>query len=101
MDFEVIWTEPALADLQAVLQNTVAHSPAAAEALRLELLGSVALLARFPFLGPVYERDRTGRSREIVCRQYRVFYRVDETANRVEVLTVWHGSRREPRLPRA
>ncbi len=99
MDFEVVWTEPALADLEAAVRRTAEQSTAAAEALRVELLGPVEVLARFPFLGPAYERDRTGRAREIVCRKYRIFYRVQEPQRRVEVLTVWHGSRQEPRLP--
>lgn len=99
MDFQIVWTEPALADLEAILRYVATHDSAAAEELRVELLGSVATLQRFPFLGPVYERDRTGRSREIVCRRYRIFYRVDEVAKRVEVLTIWHSARREPRLP--
>ena len=99
MDFQVDWTEPALADLEAAVRYLAADDPAEAESFRIELLGSVNALKRFPFLGPAYERDRTGRSREIVCRRYRVFYRVHEAAKRVEILTVWHTSRREPRLP--
>jgi plasmid stabilization system protein ParE len=64
------------------------------------MLESVGLLARFPEIGPVYEREESGRTREIVCRQYRVFYRLAEAEHRVEVLTVWHSARREPRLPK-
>jgi plasmid stabilization system protein ParE len=99
VDFEVVWTERALADLEAAVRYVAADDPQAAERLRLDLLGSVEILARFPFIGPAYERDRTGRAREILCRRYRVFYRVDEGAKRVEVMVVWHGSRQEPRLP--
>ena len=99
MDWEVVWTEPALADLEAALRLALRHSPAAAESLRSDLLESVGLLARFPQIGPVYERDESGRTREIVCRQYRVFYRLNESGHRVEILTVWHSARREPRLP--
>ena len=99
MDFRIVWTEPALADLEAVVRQVAADDPAAAERLRLELLGSVEILGRFPFIGPAYERDRTGRSREILCHRYRIFYRVNETGRRVEILSVWHGSRQGPRLP--
>lgn len=100
MDWEVIWTEPAVADLEQILRGTASHSPTAAESVRVEILGSVEVLARFPFIGPIYERDRTGRIREILCRQYRIFYRVQEERRRVEVLTVWHSARQEPKLPR-
>ena len=99
MDWEVIWTEPAVANLEQLLRTAASHSPTAAESLRTEILNSVEVLARFPLIGPTYERDRTGRIREILCRQYRIFYRVQEDRRRVEVLTVWHSARREPKLP--
>ena len=98
MDFQVVWTELAIADLEAVVRQVAADDPAAAENLRLELLGSVEILGRFPYIGPIYERDRTGRAREILCRRYRIFYRVQEAMKTVEILTVWHGFRQEPRL---
>ena len=99
MDFEVIWTEPAVADLEAAVRYAAEQSPETAETLRLELLDSVEVLARLPFIGPAYERDRTGRTREILCRRFRIFYRVQEPLRRVEILTIWHGSRRQPTLP--
>lgn len=99
MDWEVVWTEPAVADLEQIVRTAVGHSPVAAETLRAELLESVEVLVRFPLIGPTYERDRTGRTREILCRQYRIFYRAIEEQRRVEVLTLWHSARREPKLP--
>lgn len=99
MDWEVVWTEPAVADLEQIVRTVASQSQTAAETLRVELLGSVEVLARFPSIGPIYERDRTGRTREILCRQYRIFYRAIEDQRRVEVLTVWHSARREPKLP--
>jgi toxin ParE1/3/4 len=98
MDWQVVWTEAAFADLEQIVRTAAGHGPAIAESLRVELLESVEVLARFPQIGPTYERDRTGRVREILCRQYRIFYRVIETKHRVEVLTVWHSARREPKL---
>jgi plasmid stabilization system protein ParE len=100
MDWEVVWTEPAVADLEQVVRAAAVHGPAIAESLRAELLASVEVLARFPQIGPAYERDRTGRTREILCRQYRIFYRVVEDGRRVEILTIWHSARREPKLPK-
>jgi plasmid stabilization system protein ParE len=99
VDWEVIWTEPALADLEGIVRSAASRDAPAAEALRVELLSSVEVLSRFPLIGPTYERNRTGRTREILCRQYRIFYRAFEERRRVEILTVWHSARREPRLP--
>src|SRR5271155_2322987 len=100
MDWEVVWTEPALEDLEQIVRTLATQNPAAAESLRADLLESVEVLSRFPFIGPAYERDRTGRAREILCRRYRIFYRVHDEKRRVEILTIWHSARREPRLPR-
>jgi toxin ParE1/3/4 len=99
MDWEIIWTEPAVTDLEQIVRTVTSHNPAAAESLRVELLESVEVLARFPLIGPAYERDRTGRTREILCRQYRIFYRAIEEQRRIEILTLWHSARREPKLP--
>ena len=96
MDFEVIWTEPAVVDLEEILTFVAERSAHAAETLRDSILKHVEVLGTFPSIGPIYTRDRDGGTREIVCRQYRVFYRVDEVARRVEILTVWHGARAVP-----
>ena len=99
MDWEVVWTEPAVADLEQIVRTAASQSPTTAESLRAELLESVEVLARFPLIGPTYERDRTGRTREILCRRYRIFYRVVEDKRQVEILTIWYSGRREPKLP--
>jgi plasmid stabilization system protein ParE len=99
MDYEIVWTESAAADLEAIVRYLARRNATAAESVRTGILDHVETLSRFPLIGPVYERERSGRTREIVYRSYRIFYRVEETAHRVEILTVWHGARGEPRLP--
>jgi toxin ParE1/3/4 len=99
MDYEVVWSEPAAEQLEEIVRYIANDSVSAAEKIRIEILDHVELLARLPFSGPVYEADRKGRTREILCRKYRIFYRVDEAAHRVDILTVWHGARLDPILP--
>jgi plasmid stabilization system protein ParE len=99
VDWEVAWTESALAGVETAVRLAARHSDSAAESLRAALFESVEVLARFPRIGPIYEADESGRTREIMCRQYRIFYRLREAEQRVEVLLVWHSARREPRLP--
>ena len=100
MDHEVKWDEQALADVEESVRWLAGHSPDAAEELRAAFFDSVRALRRFPEIGAVYEKDRSGRTREIVCRDYRIFYRPDLTSREVRILLVRHASRREPRLPR-
>jgi toxin ParE1/3/4 len=99
VDYEIAWTEPAVADVDRILAFIAEQNPPAAEKLRDEILGSVKILQTFPNIGPIYRPDRWAATHQIVCKPYRVFYRVDEAARRVEILTVRHGSRAEPELP--
>ncbi len=99
MDYEIVWSEPAAEQLETICRFIADDSPAAAERIRVEILDHVGLLERLPNIGPIYEADRKGGTREILCRKYRIFYRVDDEARRVDILTVWHASRLEPVLP--
>jgi addiction module RelE/StbE family toxin len=99
MEYQIVWTQPALADVDAITDYIARRNPSAAEKMRATILEHVEILGTFPLIGPVYPRDRRGLIREIVCKKYRIFYRVIEASKRVEILTVWHGSRQEPDLP--
>ena len=99
MDWEIVWTEPAAADLEAITTYIARRDPAAAERTAHAIVERVESLRTMPYLGPAYPPGSQGRNREILSGKYRVFYRVDEEAKRIEVLTVWHGARREPPLP--
>ena len=99
MDWVVIWSESALADAEAAVRNLANRSPAAAEELRSALFAATDVLARFPDIGAVYEADESGRTREIACRRYRIFYRPRAAERRIDIILVWHSSRQEPQLP--
>lgn len=75
------------------------RSLTAAEELGEALFAATDVLARFPEIGPVYEADASGRTREIVCRGYRIFYRPRAEDRRIDVILVWHSARQTPRLP--
>jgi plasmid stabilization system protein ParE len=96
MDFNIVWTEPAIADLDAILAYVAQQRPSSVEKVRDMIFAHVEILGTFPFIGPRYERDRRGRTREIVCQPYRILYRVIEDSSRVEILTIRHGARSEP-----
>ena len=99
MDWQIVWTDPAAVAFEEAIRYIAEQNPAAADAMRISILDRVQNLAQFPFIGPKYEPDLSGRVREIVCSPYRIFYRVDEPSKTIEVLTVWHSSRMEPKLP--
>jgi plasmid stabilization system protein ParE len=97
MDLAVVWTEPALADAEDIWRYIARDDPDAAERIRDGLFAQTELLGRHPYLGAVYERDRSGRTRETSYRNYRIFYEVVEDQGRVEILHVRHGRQNEPK----
>lgn len=95
-EYEVTWTEPAIADVEAISAYIAETSPDAAGRTRDAILKSVEILGMLPFIGPIYSQGRRGPIRQITYKKYRIFYRVIDESGRVDILTVWHGSRREP-----
>lgn len=99
MAYEVIWSAPAQANLEGIARYWARRNRSAGARIAGRIIGAVESLPIVPFLGAVYPRDRTGRTREILVRKYRVFYRVDDVANHIIILAVWHSAREEPELP--
>ena len=99
MEFDVVWTDPALTSLQEVHSFLAQFNPAAAERISNAIVERVELLKSVPKMGALYPKGSLGPYRTIVVEKYRVFYRVIEEKRRVEILLVWHGSRQEPDLP--
>ena len=96
MDYKIIWSDAAIADLQSICSYIARDNPEAAERIGNGILDHVLILASFPYIGPAYPRGAVGPLREIVFRPYRIFYDVSEEARRVDILHVWHGARNEP-----
>lgn len=96
MDFKVIWSDAAIADLHDICSYIARHDPQAAGRVGRGILDHVRILASFPLIGPTYPRGARGSLREIVYRSYRIFYDVAESSHSVEILHVWHGAREEP-----
>jgi plasmid stabilization system protein ParE len=98
MVYEIIWSPRAASDLVGIVQHISVDNPTAAAKFAERLLDHVEHLAKFPLLGRVYHRTSRREVREFTEPPYRIFYRVDEPKQRVVVLTLWHGARREPKL---
>ncbi|MGO8792973.1 MAG: type II toxin-antitoxin system RelE/ParE family toxin [Terriglobia bacterium] len=100
MDFTIIWSDAAIADLEEICSFVAQDDPQAALRLGRGILAHVRVLASFPFIGPTYPRGVRGTLREIVFRSHRIFYDVNEESHSVEILHVWHGRRDEPLFPK-
>jgi len=94
---EIVWSEPALADLDAIADFIALEDPAAASALVRRVFSHVEQLAVHPASGSRPPELRRSRYRQIVEPQCRVFYRHD--GDRVVVLYVMR-SQQQLRLGR-
>lgn len=89
---EIIWTEPALQELDAIADYIALDDPQAARALVKRVFQHVEQLAEQPESGSHPPELRQSRYRQIVEAPCRVFYRLDGT--RVFVLCVMRGEMR-------
>ena len=88
---KLLWTEPALADLDNIHDYIAQDSPFYADVLCLEIIQGVEKIVGFPKIGrrvPEYNDEHT---REIIVSDYRVVYEFAGT--KIIILTVIHGSK--------
>ena len=97
-EYQVAWTPNALVELDQITVTIAEESRERAKRIRDDILKRIANLARFPLIGSMYRTRRRHAVREIAVKKYRIFYRVIEEARRVEILSIWHGARRDPPL---
>ena len=80
-----------------VVEYIARDNPIVAQAFEARLEHHCSLLARTPQMG----RDRPDVGpgvRSLVEGSYLIFYRFNGDIDRIDILRVWHGRRRPPRL---
>jgi plasmid stabilization system protein ParE len=81
MDFKLVWTDRAVSDLAEVVRHSREDekSVEAARKVSSAIIERIEVLQAFPDIGPRYPR-KDGVHREVLCYDYRIFYRVDNEA---------------------
>ncbi len=74
---QVIWTEPALSDLDAVAEYIALDKPSAAINLVQKVFSSTDQLEQFPELGRKPPEFKKSRYLEIIVNPCRIFYRIE------------------------
>ena len=92
---EVVWSEPALADLDAIADYVALDNPMAAKALVRRILAHVEQLRDHPESGPRPAELKGLRYRQIVEPPCRIFYRYES-----DTVYIVHVMRAERRLRR-
>ncbi len=88
---EIIWTEPALADLDAIADYIALDNPEAARQMVQRVFQHVEQLVAHPESGSKPQELKGGRYRQIVEPPCRIFYRSDD--KRVYILYLMRAER--------
>jgi plasmid stabilization system protein ParE len=96
VDFKVLYTQAALADLEAVMEWSWDRHKATSERFAKSLLNHVDLLKTFPYLGTP-TKGFPG-VRRLLHSPIHVYYCIDEKRKIIEVLHFWHAVRQGPKI---
>ncbi|MDP2317997.1 MAG: type II toxin-antitoxin system RelE/ParE family toxin [Acidobacteriota bacterium] len=88
---EVVWTEPALSDLEAIADYIALDNPAAARGLVQRVVNHLEQLADHPLSGTKLPEFKGWRYRQIIEPPCRAIYRHEK--GRVHILHVVRGER--------
>ena len=97
--YRVTTMPQASSDLENIFEYILQDSPQNAASVLESLLGAIASLSQFPHRYKVHRSARNpGRIiRSMPVPPYVVYYRLIESEQNVQVLTIRHGARRPPR----
>jgi plasmid stabilization system protein ParE len=99
MEYKIIWSDSAIADLTEIVAYLARENPEAARQYGAGILEHVGLLSSFPKIGPWYPRRSQGPIREIIYKNHRIFYQVSESPKRVEIFRIHHVARDKREIP--
>ena len=99
MGWQIIIAPSAEADIADIVRYISQHNPDAAARMGYELITRTETLANFPEIGRIVPEFRQPNLRELICRSYRIIYRLRPDKRRVDIVRFWHAARGFPRIP--
>ncbi|MBV9209216.1 MAG: type II toxin-antitoxin system RelE/ParE family toxin [Acidobacteria bacterium] len=90
---KVLWTDAALAQLQAIHDYVAQTSSEYARRIVDRLTRRSSQIAAFPFSGRMVSEYELNEVRQVIEGSYRLIYLIKEDENQIEVLAVIHSSR--------
>jgi toxin ParE1/3/4 len=90
---QIIWTAPALSDLDDIAEYIALDKVEAARRLVKQVFKNVGELEHFPELGRKPPEFENSTYREIIVNPCRIFYRADDQNDNVYILYVMRGER--------
>ena len=101
MGWQVIIAPSAQSDLADIVRYIAQHNSDAAARLGFELITRAESVADFPEIGRMVPEFRDRDLREIICRSYRIIYRLKRDSQQIQIIRFWHGARGFPHIPSA
>ena len=98
MDYRIVWTKVALADLRDMARYIAEDDREVAKRFGERIISRVESLVAFPRMGRIVPEYRDDFVREVIITPYRIIYELDDPGETLSVLRVWHGARGEPDL---
>jgi addiction module RelE/StbE family toxin len=90
---KVLWTDAAVAQLEAIHDYVAQTSPDYARRVVDRLTRRSTQIAAFPFSGRMVPEYELNEVREVIEGPYRIIYLIKEAEDQIEVLAVIHSSR--------
>ena len=88
---KLVWTAPAVSDLEAIYDFIANDSEYYASSFIEELIQQPEKLLEFPKIGRIVPEYNRMDIRELIFQSYRIIYQI--TDDRITILTVIHGKR--------
>lgn len=88
---QIVWTEPALLDLNEIAEYIALDKPDAARRLVKQIFSSASRLEQFPESGRIPPELEHSKYREVIVGPCRILYRVDQ--DKVYIVYVMRGKR--------
>lgn len=95
MDYRLVYTQKALADLSEIIGHIAEDDERAASRFGNSLVAHIELLTRFPRMGGLIRKR--ARVRKLLHSPFLIYYSVRDSKHEIEVLHVRHGAQKPPR----
>jgi len=93
MDYQVVWTESAKADLKQLVTYIAEDNPSAAERFGLAIIEKIESVGEYPRIGRVVPEENNENLRELPYSPYRLIYEIHDNIRVVYVVRIWHSYR--------
>ncbi len=99
MGWKIIIAPSAQADLGDIVRYIARHNSDAAARMGYELITRAESVAGFPEVGRVVPEFQQPNLHEVICRSYRIIYRLRRDEQCIDIVRFWHGARGFPHIP--